>query len=134
MILVDLNVLLDVIQAREPHYAASAQVLDQVVSKKVKGVIPAHAVTTLHYLVRRYKDETSAREAVEWLMRHFDIAPIGHAQLMRARSLGWSDFEDAVVAAAAESTGCRCLITRNVKDFADSPVTALLPEEYLAAM
>lgn len=39
MILVDLNVVLDVVQRREPHYQASAGVLDRVVGKHVKGVV-----------------------------------------------------------------------------------------------
>ena len=59
---------------------------------------------------------------------------VQHAELMRARALGWSDFENAVMAAAAESSGCEALVTRNVKDFAGSPVTALTPEEYLVTL
>lgn len=43
MILVDLNVLLDVIQKREPHYPASAAVLDKIVRRQVDAVVPAHA-------------------------------------------------------------------------------------------
>jgi predicted nucleic acid-binding protein len=132
MILVDLNVVLDVIQAREPHYRASAEVLDRVVGKRVKGLVAAHAVTTIHYLVERFRGVGEANEAVDWLIRHFDVATIGRDQLLRARSLGWPDFEDAVVAAAAESAGCSFIVSRNVKDFAGSLVPASTPEEYLA--
>ncbi|MBV2186620.1 MAG: hypothetical protein KUL88_19025 [Rhizobium sp.] len=67
-------------------------------------------------------------------MRYFDIATSGHEQLLRARSLGWPDFEDAVIAAAAESAGCAFIVSRNVKDFVDSPVPVLMPEEYLATV
>ena len=133
MILIDLNVLLDVIQERQPHCAGSSRVLERVVRKQVQAVVPAHAVTTIHYLVARYRDEAAAHAAVDWLLGHLDVVPIGRQELLRARSLNWCDFEDAVVAAAAESAGCRAIITRNVKDFLASPVTALLPEEYLAA-
>jgi predicted nucleic acid-binding protein len=45
--------------------------------------------------------------------------------------LGWEDFEDAVVAAAAESSGCDAIVTRNVRDFRATPVAAVTPEEYL---
>lgn len=132
MILVDLNVVLDVVQAREPHYRASAEVLDRVVGQRVKGFIAGHAVTTIHYLVERFRNVGAANEAVDWMIRHFDIAAIGREQLLRARSLGWPDFEDAVVAAAAESAGCSVIVSRNVKDFAGSPIPASTPEEYLA--
>ena len=132
MILVDLNVILDVFQARQPHYQASAAVLDEVIEKRVKAMVAGHAMTTIHYLVARYQNAKFADEAVDWLLRHFDVASVGRPQMLRARSLGWVDFEDAVVAAAAESVPCRCIVTRNIKDFMHSPVPALTPEEYLA--
>ncbi|MDX1605558.1 MAG: PIN domain-containing protein [Candidatus Competibacterales bacterium] len=131
MILIDLNVLLDVLQKREPHYQASAAVIEQVVAKRTPATLPVHAITTVHYIVERYQDTTEADRAVDWLLKHFTIVSIGHAELLRARSLNCADFEDAVVAAAAETAACTAIITRNVKDFRDSPVPALTPEEYL---
>jgi len=134
LILVDLNVLLDVIQKREPHYAASAGVIEFFIRGDAKAVVPAHAVTTIHYIVRRYQSDRKANEVIDWLLRYFDVVAIGHAQVLRARAFGWPDFEDAVVAAAAESNGCQAIITRNVKDFEHSPVPAMTPDEYLLSI
>lgn len=131
MILVDLNVVLDVIQKREPHFGASATVLSRVVSGTVAGALPAHAVTTIHYLVGRHQPREVADSAVDWLLRYFAIVAVGRDQFLRARALGWEDFEAAVVAAGAESSGCSAIVTRNVKDFAGSPVDALTPQEWL---
>ncbi|MGH8225370.1 MAG: PIN domain-containing protein [Gammaproteobacteria bacterium] len=69
-----------------------------------------------------------------WLLRHFDIAAVGRPELLRARALGWNDFEDAVVAAAAESSRCDAIVTRNVKDFRASVVPVLTPEECLLGL
>ncbi len=129
--MLDLNVLLDVLQKREPHYRVSAAVLEQVLHGKEEGVISAHAATTVYYLVARYADRTSADRALNWLLLHLRVCAVGRAELERARSFGWTDFEDAVVAAAAEHAGCACIVTRNVKDFAGSPVPALTPQEFL---
>lgn len=134
MILLDVNVLLDVVQKREPHYRASAAVIDGVVRGHREAVIPAHAVTTIHFLVGRYQDTRTANLAVDWLLRRFTIADVGYQVLARAQRLGWDDFEDAVVAAAAERRGCRTIVTRNIKDFTDSPVPALTPEEFLLTL
>jgi predicted nucleic acid-binding protein len=131
MILLDINVVLDVVQRREPHYHASAAVLDQVVRKKVAGALSAHAVTTIHFIVCRYQSRDTASQVVEWLLGRFAIAAVGKAELIRAQALGWGDFEDGVVAAAAESSGCEAIVTRNVRDFRSSPVMAVTPEEYL---
>ena len=96
MILVDLNVLLDVIQRREPHYRASAAVLEEIVRRRVQGGLAAHELTTVHYLVRRYQDGPTADRAVDWLLRYFTILEVGQGELVRAQALGWQDFEDAV--------------------------------------
>ena len=134
MILVDLNVLLDVIQSRHPHNLASEQILDRIVKKQVEGLLAAHVVTTVHYLVGRYQTAQTANETVDFLLRHFQIATVGRDQLLRARNMGWKDFEDAVVAAAAEAAGCSCIVSRNAKDFSGSLLAVQTPEEYLASV
>jgi predicted nucleic acid-binding protein len=129
--LLDLNVVLDVVQKREPHYAPSAAVIEAAIQRQLEGFLPAHAVTTLHYIVNRYRSRTIANRAVDWLLRYFDIATVGREELLRARALDWKNFEDAVVAAAAEARACDAIITRNVRDFRHSTVPVLTPEEYL---
>jgi predicted nucleic acid-binding protein len=47
MIMLDLNVMLDVVQKREPHYQASAVILNRVVSAGLRACVPGHALTTL---------------------------------------------------------------------------------------
>jgi predicted nucleic acid-binding protein len=131
VILVDLNVILDVVQRREPHYEASAGLLAAVARGEIAAFVAAHTVTTIRFIVHRHRDRKAADAAVDWLLRHFDVAPVGRAELLQARALGWRDFEDAVVAAVADSMGCRHILTRNVKDFHASPVPASTPEEYL---
>ena len=131
MILVDLNVVLDVVQKREPHFRASGAVLEHIVRKQEMGALAAHLVTTLHYLIERSAGSAAAGDAVDWLLRNFSVASIGQSELLRARVLGRSDFEDAVVVASAESAGCRMIVTRNIRDFRYSPVPAVTPEEYL---
>ena len=42
----DLNVLLDVIQQREPFYSASARALSQILRGEVTGCLAGHALTT----------------------------------------------------------------------------------------
>ncbi|WP_018952316.1 MULTISPECIES: PIN domain-containing protein [unclassified Thioalkalivibrio] len=131
MIMLDLNVLLDVLQKREPHYRVSAAVLEQVIHGEGPGALSAHAATTIYYLVGRYVGRDAAERALGWLLKNLHVCSVGRDELERARSLGWADFEDAVLAAAAERAACSCIVTRNVKDFAASPVPALTPQEFL---
>lgn len=102
MILLDLNVILDVVQRRAPHHRASAALLDCVIRKEVTGALPAHAFTTVYYIVSRYQDHVTASRVIDWLLVRFIVAAVGRAELLRAQALAFSDFEDAVVAALAE--------------------------------
>ncbi len=129
MILVDINILMDVFVKREPHFGPSARLVNRVASGRLDACVPAHGVTTLHYLVERNSDSGEARNAVDWTLRLFSVAPVDQAVIERACSLNWRDFEDAVLAAAAESAGCSAIVTRNARDFVRSPVPAMAPEE-----
>jgi predicted nucleic acid-binding protein len=44
------------------------------------------------------------------------------------------DFEDAVTSAVAQSEGLEIIITRNLRDFAASPVPAMLPADFLLTL
>ena len=134
MILVDLNVILDVMQQREPQYRASAATLDHLLLQSEKAWIPAHAVTTIHYLVARYSTRQRADKSVEWLISNFSVASVGLAELRRAQTLKFKDFEDAIVVAAAESAGCTLIVTRNIEDFRHSSMPARTPEEFLLTL
>ena len=127
--MLDLNVVLDVLQQREPFYGASARVLSKIVKGEASGLLPAHALTTIHYIVRRYARLQDADDAIDWLLSNLGVVPQDKAVFLRARSLPLSDFEDAALASAASRAGCDHIVTRNVADFADSPVPAVTPEE-----
>ena len=47
-ITLDLNVVLDVVQNRAPHYQDSAEVLSRARTGEFAVVLPSHAVTTLY--------------------------------------------------------------------------------------
>ncbi len=132
-VLVDLNVLLDVLQKRQPHYHASGAVLSRLVSDEVMPVVPSHAVTTLYYVIAKFAGRPKADEAIDWMLDRFEIAPCTKETFIRAREIAFEDYEDAVVACLAQQAGCEAVITRNVADFATSPVQALSPEEFLNA-
>ncbi len=132
--MIDLNVVLDVLQRREPFYDASARVLSKVVKGKASGCLPAHALTTIHYIVRRHGDLKDADDAIDWLLANLAVVPQDSEVFTRARSFSFADFEDAALASAAQASRCDQIVTRNVADFANSPVPAFTPEELLAAL
>lgn len=128
---VDINVLLDVFEQRQPHYPESARVLSLIAAGTLRGVVPAHGLTTIYYLVRKHASKPDAESAVDRVIRHFQIGNLDATGWTKARHAAMSDFEDAAVATVAETSKSAFIITRNVTDFAGSPVFAITPADFL---
>ncbi len=127
-VLFDTNVVLDVLLDRQPYAEASAGAWAAVETGLTEGVLAAHAVTTLHYLVRKEKGSVKAKRIIAAILRVFGVAAVDGAVVQEALHLPLSDFEDAVTAAAARLAGCECIVTRDPKGFRGSPVRSLTPE------
>ncbi|MBI5760762.1 MAG: PIN domain-containing protein [Planctomycetales bacterium] len=132
--LIDLNVLLDVIQNREPHVVASAEVLSRAVSGEFQACVASHAVPTFYYVVRKGAGDAAGRQAVEWLLKNLVIVGSEQTDFQQALILNMSDFEDAVLSCVAARTGCDYIISRNEADFARSPVRCLSPAAILSLL
>ena len=127
-ILLDTNVVLDVLLDRQPYVDASAAVWATVETGVSEGMLAAHAVTTIHYLVRKEMGSSKARRITSAILSVFGIAAVDGAVVQEALQLPFSDFEDAVTAAAARLAGCEFIVTRDPKGFRGSPVRSLTPE------
>jgi predicted nucleic acid-binding protein len=133
-ILVNVNVLLDAVLERAPHAEVATKIWTAVETRQVTGLVPGHGVTTLFYLFSRARGVDSARRAVAHLLSVFGVAAVGQTTLQRALTLGWTDFEDAVCAAAAEAAGCDFIVTRDPAGFAASPIQTIDPATALALL
>jgi predicted nucleic acid-binding protein len=88
-------------------------------------------LATFSYLVGRAASPAEARDFIADLIEGTDIARLDNSEVKRALTLPLADFEDALIAAAAESAGATHIVTRNVSDFRKSPVKAVTPEEFM---
>jgi predicted nucleic acid-binding protein len=127
-ILFDTNVVLDVLLDRQPYVEASAAAWAAVETGIAEGMLAAHAVTTIHYLVRKEKGSVKARRIISAILRVFRVAGVDGVVVQEALQLPFSDFEDAVTAAAGRLAGCEYIVTRDPKGFRGSPVRSLTPE------
>ena len=100
-VLVDLNVLMDVLQRRVPFFASAAALCAWGEKRQNTLAVPAHAVTTVSYIVRKTAGAEAEGKALDWLLGNFAVIPADAAVFRFARTLGMEDFEDAVVAASA---------------------------------
>jgi predicted nucleic acid-binding protein len=130
-VLVDTNVVLDVLLDRQPHAEWSAAVWSSIETGRSKGLLSAHSITTIHYLVRKELGIARAKRTIAAILRVFGVAKVDAAVLQEALALSLPDFEDAVTTAAAQAAGCEFIVTRDPKGFRGSPIRPLTPEAYL---
>ena len=133
-VLLDLNVILDVLQRREPFYTTSAHVLAQAENGSIEAWIAAHSVTTLFYLLARDRSTGQARMAISDLLGILSVAAVDQEVIDQALALPYVDFEDAVQMAAAVRAKAQYVITRNIRDYRAGPLPVLQPVELLALM
>lgn len=131
-VMIDTNIVLDVFLQREPFFHSSYEIMKQSALEKLEGFVSASAATDIFYLLRRsLKDTARAKDSMEKLLQLVGIADSLGEDVHAAVASNMTDFEDALVAAIAERCQMSYIITRNTKDYQDSPVTALTPEEFL---
>lgn len=132
VLLIDANVLLDVLQKREPYYADSSTIWKLCETEQVKGVISSLTFANLVYIMRKELAPESIRDVLRKMALIFDFAELNKSDLLRAAEMYWADFEDALQSVTAERIHARYILTRNIRDFRQSKVMALTPAEFLA--
>lgn len=131
-LLIDANILLDVLQNREPHVRFSSAVWKLCETEKVKGYVSALTFANLVYIMRKELEPERIREVFNALSLIFEFVDFGISDLSNAVKQNWNDFEDAVQSVTAERVNADFIVTRNVRDFHKSKVEAVTPSEWLA--
>lgn len=132
--LFDTNILLDIGLARKP-FAESAFACLAVIREI--GEFPCfapHSLATFYYIVAQAHGSKRAITATQDIIATGEVVPFDHKTARRSMALAFGDFEDAMVAAAAEASGMEWIVTRNLADFEKSPVKALSPEAFLGQL
>lgn len=132
-VIIDTNVILDVLAKREPFFSDSMKVLKLSELGTIQANITASCVTDIVYILKRHKT-TQPIEAVKNLLSIVPVRSVTAANVSKAFDLDFNDFEDALVAAVASSAKANYIITRNVKDFEHSPISAITPTDFLSLL
>jgi len=130
-IFLDTNILLDVVEQRDPFFAASKEVLERCDARGWDLLVASHGLATLFYLTARKSGKSAALDAIEQILAWAEAAPLGDAEARAALSYGITDYEDALQVSAAVAGGADWFITRDPAGFTASPISVLSPEEFL---
>lgn len=130
-VLIDTNILLDVLCNRTEFAEVSAKVFKLCEVKKIDGYISALSIPNIVYIMRKELDAEKTRDVLEKLSLIFTIADLKADDIKKAAHMNFNDYEDALQSACASRIKADFIITRNIKDFINSRVTAITPSELI---
>jgi predicted nucleic acid-binding protein len=134
ILLIDTDVLIDFATDRQPHSKPAGRLLDYLERRPGTAFVAWHTVSNFYYLVSSQQDDRASRAFLQALSEFIEVAPISSQSLETALSLPMGDFEDAMQVAAALECGAEAIVTRNLRDYRDSPIRALTPGEVLSLL
>jgi len=115
-ILLDTNVILDVILARDPYVLSANKIIEMICNDEVEAAVTASSITDIYYIVKKRLGDVTARDAVRHILNIFNIINVDGADCDYALNLPISDFEDAVVVICAKRGAIDYIVT-NDKEF-----------------
>ena len=131
-LMIDANILLDVLQKRDPHFRDSSLIWKLCETGSAEGYVSSLTISNLIYVMRKELNPEKIEEIIQRLKLIFQLTDLSVSDITKAAEMKWNDFEDAVQSIIAERIHADCIITRNVRDFKESKIIAFTPAEYLA--
>lgn len=133
-LLIDTNILLDVMMEREEHYAKSAAIWRGCEAGLFTGFVSVLTAANIMYIMRRQMDPETVSDVIQKLELIFRFTELTPADLRKAAEMQWKDFEDAIQSVTARRVRADYIITRNTRDYPDSPVQAITPDAFFLQM
>lgn len=127
----DTNVLMDVLERREPFYMESARVWTLAETGQIRGYISVLSLANIFYILRRRGPKRQAYETLKLLRDIFHLVSFDVDVAQQAMDSGLADFEDAVQLFSAIRCDARTLVTRNISDFPPDRLPIRTPRGFL---
>ena len=129
-VFLDTNIIVDLIADRKPFSKYSIEIFKKAEEKKIKLFTSSHSIATTHYLLKKYLEEKILRDVLYNLLDYVTVIPIDTDVLKKGLRSKHKDFEDSIQILCASSVEkIDCIVTRNIKDFRDSEILVLTPDE-----
>jgi predicted nucleic acid-binding protein len=134
-VFVDTNIIVDLLADRKPFSKHAIEIFNNAEEKKIRLHTSSHSIATTHYLLKKYIDEKSLRNVLIELLDYVNVIPVDVEILKKGLRSKHRDFEDAVqIFCASNVEKIDCIVTRNLKDFRDSTIKALAPDEFCTSL
>ncbi|MDR0986723.1 MAG: PIN domain-containing protein [Ruminococcus sp.] len=136
VVLIDTDVLMDYAQKRAPFYENAAKIIEYKYRHRFIGIITTQCVANMFYLLNKDKKKINypedIRNSLLGLCYLFRVSEIEGGMTIKALDeRQYTDFEDRLQMLCAIKENAEFVVTRNLKDYTESEIKAIPPEEFL---
>ncbi|MBO4473347.1 MAG: PIN domain-containing protein [Clostridiales bacterium] len=134
-VLLDTNVIIDVLQKRQPWFSDAKKIFYAIANKKCVGCITAKEAADIYYFSRKqFSGEDNIDAKVRQVMMNLysvlELIDTLSVDCQNAMAIENSDYEDAIMIASATRAGVDCIVTRNPNHFTVAPLPVMSPAEF----
>ena len=97
-LLIDANILLDVLQKREPYCRDSALIWKLCETEQAEGCVSALSIANLVYIMRKELSPETIEEVLGKLSLIFSIVELTPADIAKAAEMKWTDLAGSCAA------------------------------------
>lgn len=131
-VIIDTNVVLDYFQGRVPFNKNAKVIISDASLRKFDAFVTSKSLADIHYVLRHdFNNETEARKFLKAVLLFSSILDSKGEESILAIDSNIKDYEDAMMEETAFNNQVDVIVTRNKKDFKNSRVPAITPEEFI---
>lgn len=135
-IVLDTNIIVDVLQQREPWFIDGQKIFIAIANKQIIGCITAKQAADIHFFSRKqFKGQENvdekARRVLSSLFLLFELLDTLGIDCQKAIAVNNNDYEDALLMKSAERAGIDGIVTRNSEHFKTSSVPVYSPRQFI---
>ena len=122
--------MVDLIADRKPFSKYSIEIFKKAEERKITLFTSSHSIATAHCLLKKYLAEKILRDVLNNLLDYVTVIAVDTDVLKKGLRSKHRDFEDAIqILCAFKIDKIDCIVTRNTKDFRNSEILVLTPDE-----
>jgi len=134
-ILIDTDVILDFFFDRHPFAENATKIFSLCESKKITGFVTPVIISNVYYLLRQSAKHEKVIEKLKLLVSITELVVMDKEVVTQALNSDFKDFEDALQNYSAEiHKEIDLIITRNTKDFKNSKLAVMTPDNYIKSI
>lgn len=131
-VLLNTDVILDFFFDRQPFAEYAAKIFSLCELESIQGFVTPVIFSNVYYLLRRTAKHEKVIEKLNQLLTITDVLMMDKSVIVQALNSKFKDFEDALQNYAAVNEGyIDAILTRNIKDFKNSEIGVMTPEDFL---